>query len=415
MSGGFSLRGDTRAVSAVLGALLLVSLFVTGLAVYQAEQVPAQNAETEYAHTQTVHNDLTELYRAIHQASQSTDQYVSVTLGTRYRPRIVAINPPPVVGTIQTHRPQANGGNISIYHTGVSSPYTVSTSFIRYHASYEEIPADPVWYETSVLYVDGRDVVPSVSSGVVLLEQRSFLTESRLIAVDTAGYYEQGVERTTIRVAASQPGPAAGVPDGESITAVHVPTRLAESTWEDEILSGVDDSEVTISGARQDDGTHTLVVTDVPTADLEASQVGIETEPTAPAPSRDQPIGGSPPETIEAVQITDSNGTATTEFTTGEDVQFAVTISNTGTTGVTHTVSMDRLRGVVGPGEGNEASFSDEVETKQVTVAPGDSETVRLIWPDAKTARPNTETSFTITISTANTTYTESDAFVVAA
>ncbi|MEF8831591.1 MAG: hypothetical protein V5A23_08670 [Halobacteriales archaeon] len=51
------LLADDRAVSEVIGAVLVFALLVTTLSIYQVMAIPGQNASVEYKHSQAVVDD----------------------------------------------------------------------------------------------------------------------------------------------------------------------------------------------------------------------------------------------------------------------------------------------------------------------------------------------------------------------
>lgn len=95
---------DNRGVAGLIGAMLLLGMFFVAFSGYQAYQVPDQNAETEFAHSQDVRDDLTEMQRAYKDSAlnDGSRERVTVKLGTRYQTRLLALNPPPVQGQMQT-------------------------------------------------------------------------------------------------------------------------------------------------------------------------------------------------------------------------------------------------------------------------------------------------------------------------
>ncbi|MFP4530932.1 MAG: hypothetical protein ACLFNC_06550, partial [Halodesulfurarchaeum sp.] len=68
MGDHFELPGDDRAVSTVIGFILIFAILIILLSTYQAVWVPIQNSQVEYDHYQTVSDDITDARSAIFEA-----------------------------------------------------------------------------------------------------------------------------------------------------------------------------------------------------------------------------------------------------------------------------------------------------------------------------------------------------------
>src|SRR6056297_2105686 len=112
---GVRFRADSRGVSEVVGAVLLLGILMLTLSIYQVSIVPNQNAATEFQHNQQVEDEMVDVRNAILEArSSGKDTFSSVTLGTRYQDRTLTVNPPPPTGTLQTSKQP----NISVTEQG---------------------------------------------------------------------------------------------------------------------------------------------------------------------------------------------------------------------------------------------------------------------------------------------------------
>ncbi|AEH35408.1 hypothetical protein [Halopiger xanaduensis] len=96
-------HGYDRAVTVQIGAILLLAILFSALALYQINVVPAENEAVEFDHSQQVQNELQELRNAIQNVG-SADGFraTSVTLGTQYSPRTMTVNPSNPQGTLET-------------------------------------------------------------------------------------------------------------------------------------------------------------------------------------------------------------------------------------------------------------------------------------------------------------------------
>lgn len=97
------LGGDDRAVSPVVGFVLIFALIIIVFTLYQTNVVPAQNTEIEFKHGQDVQTDLNGLNDAIKATSaDGTPRSQTIATGVQYPSRALAINPGPPIGTLRT-------------------------------------------------------------------------------------------------------------------------------------------------------------------------------------------------------------------------------------------------------------------------------------------------------------------------
>ena len=143
-------RSGNRAVSPVIGAVLMLALALVLLAVLQSTAIPALNAQEEFQHNQEAQTDLVELESTVDRvAAVGTSETATVAVGYRYPPRLLFINPPPVTGTLRTTDPGevtvANAtaaGETGDYWTGGNR--TFGTTALVYTPSYNEYDSAPV-------------------------------------------------------------------------------------------------------------------------------------------------------------------------------------------------------------------------------------------------------------------------------
>ena len=97
------LRRDERAVTVQIGAVLLLAIVFTALALYQVNVVPVENEAVELEHNQQVHGEMQDLRNAIKNVGTSGgSESVSIALGTQYPTRTFSMNPTDPAGTIRT-------------------------------------------------------------------------------------------------------------------------------------------------------------------------------------------------------------------------------------------------------------------------------------------------------------------------
>ncbi|MCU4741995.1 hypothetical protein OB955_24035 [Halobacteria archaeon AArc-m2/3/4] len=151
-----SRRVDERAVTVQIGAVLLLAILVSALALYQVTAVPDQNHETEFTHNERVTGELVELRDTIRNAgSERLERGVPMTLGAQYQTRTVAINPPAPSGRISTSEPRpvtienADASDSEI-QTILDDPPT--TRLLTYEPRYNEYRGPTTRIEHSLLY-----------------------------------------------------------------------------------------------------------------------------------------------------------------------------------------------------------------------------------------------------------------------
>ena len=259
---GMHFRGDQRAVSEVVGAILLLGILILALTSYQAAVVPNQNAQTEFQHNLQVEDEMVDLRNAILEArSSGTQTFAAITLGTQYRDRIVAINPPPATGTLQTVQQE----NISVNETGGQErpdpinldDRPLENQFIEYTPRYAEYQsAGTIRYENTVTYHQYP------TANVTLTSQR-LLQDDRVTLAPIEGTVDEGgVRRITV-------DPIPGVLQTTEVEdpEITLPTELSEADWNrilDDELSGdeslsVDDGLLTLTL----DGTYRIAYSPV--------------------------------------------------------------------------------------------------------------------------------------------------------
>ncbi|WP_178918090.1 hypothetical protein [Natronomonas gomsonensis] len=264
--------GNNRAVSEVLGAILLFGIVVLALGSYQAFVVPQQNAEIESNHDAQVSNEFAEIQPAISNAAASgRTRTTSVTLGTRYPVRAAALNPPTVSGQLST----GPSGDVVVENDG--SPVDAcalddsreDNTVLRYKANYNELGGTgALVYENGITYRETDGNRPLVKNDQQLIDEntiRLFPLVSKEFSTASSGseslqFYpgETGIQ--TFEVAS-----------GDQLN-ISFPSQLSDTEWE-RIL---EDADATKSG-------NTITVTLTPSDDTEytvrCTPVGLGSSP----------------------------------------------------------------------------------------------------------------------------------------
>ena len=318
---------DDRAVAPVVGFVLLFGIGVIAFSGYQAVQVPQQNAETEFQHYENVQNDLIVIRNAISRAGQQNQsQFESVRLGTQYRERALALNPPDPAGTLRTSE------NYTITLDNGTIERNVTTRFLEYQNGYNELEIEPIYYENSVLYLD------SESGQRVFFEDQNLVRDNGSTVVITAlqrEFSQSATGRVTLELYPTDGGKS--LPDGE--VNVTLPTRLPEGYWRGELDDGDAEKNDTVRNfsynSRVDDVNQVLF--NVTSEKLEFNTVGINNEPdrdgsVSEMGSREGPSGGG--QAADQVRYVPGTGSAARA---GPESRIDLDIENTGSSTVTIT------------------------------------------------------------------------------
>jgi hypothetical protein len=289
------MRDDNRAVSTVIGVVILFGFLILALSLYQVEVVPQQNAETEFQHSGEVRNDLVELRAGILQAgSIDQPQYQTVELGTTYSTRVFTINPPSPAGTIRTTDPYPI--TISNNSGTPEGTITIPTRFIEYQPGYNELDRSPTWYDASVLYLDARDD----GGGIAVIEDQALVDngEVQITALQNE-FRRSGTGRVTLELRPSE-NVTDNIPEGD--LTVTIPTRLSEDNWEtktdlptdSDVYDGVTDTGTEINNKK----IYNLTL-NTTANNLTVDTVGVQEAPEAPTQNAAASVGGktneSPP------------------------------------------------------------------------------------------------------------------------
>lgn len=237
---------DDRAVSEVVGTILVFGLLVMVISIVQVQAVPVWNEEVEFNHNQRVQNDLRQLDSAIlNVMSTGVSRSVTVELGAAYPTRAILLNPPPMAGNLNTKSdlndvPQeisvsnirALDTETADYISGSIGPF--DSRSIVYRPSYHEYGNPPTTiYEHSLLYNQFDDTA-------ILLDEGTIIDGRRILLVSIAGNVSQGgSDSTSVAVNPSSTSTNAvrvTNTNNENLN-ITITTYLSESTVESDVLS----------------------------------------------------------------------------------------------------------------------------------------------------------------------------------
>ena len=232
---------DERAQSTLVGFILLFGILVVAFASYQAVVVPNQNAEVEFNHFQDVENDFVEFRSAlINSVGATNDRSVTFRLGTQYPSRLIALNPPPVSGQLETTQEgdvTIEGNILDDNIDNVCGIETPTTRSLAYTPNYNEFRnAQSVTYENTF-------VAREFSDGTVYGEQQLFEEESGndrinlLLLNEAVSLSGQGTRSFEI-------SPSNQRTVEVSNPTITIPSEFDESEWRNEILADVPDGKL---------------------------------------------------------------------------------------------------------------------------------------------------------------------------
>jgi len=230
-----SFINDNRGVSEVLGAILVFGILIAALGVYQAFVVPSVNEEAEFRHSVEVQQELVDLRSIINSVEATgSSQSKSIQLGAEYPSRVVAVNPPTPIGTLQTTGESqfsidnaiAIDSDENDYWTGVQ--YSFDTSLLMYEPRYNLYRGAPTTfidnsvvyhtYESDTIVATGQKIIQgnTITLGA-LGGDRSFSDQEANIEINPISENKRTV-------------PVRGF-GGENIT-IEIPTQLPLEKWE---------------------------------------------------------------------------------------------------------------------------------------------------------------------------------------
>ncbi|WEL17978.1 putative surface protein, possible component of pili like system [Halorhabdus sp. SVX81] len=196
-----SFRGDERAQAIQIGAVLLFAVLVIAFSLYQAFIVPTQNEQIELDHNVEVQQQLQDLRNAIvSMPGRTSGTGTTISLGTSYPARVVALNPPPPSGrlsTAGTTDPRVNltitnatvAGETGDVWNGSTRPY--NTGGIVYEPDYNQYRDPPTTiYENTLLYNTFR-------GGNLTLAGQSLISGDRISLVTLNGSLSRSSSAST--------------------------------------------------------------------------------------------------------------------------------------------------------------------------------------------------------------------------
>ena len=221
---------DDRAVSPVVGFVLIFALVMIVFTIYQSSVVPAQNRAVEFEHSRTVESQLEQLSAAVVNtatapAGVGTTRRTTVELGVRYPTRPFAVDPGTPVGSLESTapRPVVISGLDTERGDGTQ---TFNTTFVTYRPTYNQLgERREISLEYSMLlerYSGTDTVLADTTDGT--------FGDDAVRLVLLSGDLDERAVSTTVTTERTGHWNTT-VPSGGAT--VSLPTRLPRSQWQD--------------------------------------------------------------------------------------------------------------------------------------------------------------------------------------
>ena len=290
-----TLRGDDRAATVQIGAVLLFGFLVIAMSTYQVAVVPSENEAAELAHSEAVQTDLLTLQSAVHRAALTGGSHpTAVDLGVAYGSRTFFVNPPPAHSrlanrggdaTLTVSNAVAVDAETADYWNGTPRSFD-SATFIHRPEYNEYRDAPTTVLETGVAYNRFGDAGPNRT-----LTDQTYVDGRHLSVVLRAGNVDLNGEGTRLVTprAVSVATRSVTVEGGDGNVTLHIPTQLDATTWEtllrDEIdRSGTDDDKY-VYDVRDATGGGVVVEMEAGTTyDLRVGRVALGSGESRPEP-----------------------------------------------------------------------------------------------------------------------------------
>lgn len=251
-----SFAADQRAVSAVLGFVLMFTLAMTTLVIYQSDVVPSQNEGIEHEHNEGMAEELGSLRSVAEGVSASgAPGSTTVDTGPEYPERAVGLNAPGGDGQLRT------GSAREIRITGFdhtngdvweSSGETFQTRLIHYEPRYN-------YYDGAASYTieNGRTVKRFAGDAGGRHVGGAVVSGNRIDILLIGGELDTGGSSADVRfepVSTAEQYRLVETVDGTD-TEIRLPTTMPESDWQDRVG---DDPNVSVESYDAVDETVTI-------------------------------------------------------------------------------------------------------------------------------------------------------------
>jgi hypothetical protein len=312
-----SFPDDKRAVSQVIGALLIFAFLVITFSGYQATIVPDQNAEIEFSHSQQVESDFVGIRNAVLNARDGETQSQQIPLSVRYPSRAIAVNAGPASGSLQTTKL----GEYELTGAGTtpadvcrlpSGPVTTQRLSFTPNYNYFDGAPDRFSYGNSVAYRNFSSA-KRVDTTQTLVQGST--VRIRPLSGDVQQSRDGAVSVTaTAGTTATQ---QVAAPGSGATLELRVPSDLKPEDWRDQ--TELDEQDIVTAVTKYPDGIVLELQEDGDGITIACTPVGLDTEPPTqttptstptPTPTTTTPTTPTSTEpTLQSTSVTDNSET----------------------------------------------------------------------------------------------------------
>lgn len=284
-----------RAVSEVIGAVLIFGLLVTTFTIYQGIIIPEQNRTVEFEHNLAVQGVMQDLRNAIrHTAMAATEESISIQLAASYPQRFIAINPGGSAGNIRSE----SLGTITVKNVTAAdretADYFGNTTTTLGPFDSKAIVYTPVYYRyrkaPTTSYENTLTVNHFPGGANLTLTQQSMIDGRKitLVAID-GNLSHNGRETETIDTdAISTSSRAIAVKNESGPLNITINTRLSATNWtnilEDELDGAGSDDQFVTEVKKTGPNQVSILLEQGVTYELRLAKVGVGTGATATGP-----------------------------------------------------------------------------------------------------------------------------------
>jgi hypothetical protein len=228
---------EERAVSPVLGGILIFGLTMSLLILTQVSVVPAANQQIEFEHNQGLQEDFERFQGSTTRvAASGASESVDVDLGVRYPNRFFLVNPAPASGQLSTDAASIVIENVTStnpetadYYASLGNDATYDTKRLVYEPNYRQYGNAPrTFYENGVIFNEYGEDTTLVVASTPLVDG----TDITLVLIDgDVDEYTTGTTRLTVQAASAPANRVAVTENGDPIT-LRLDTLVPESDWQ---------------------------------------------------------------------------------------------------------------------------------------------------------------------------------------
>lgn len=229
---------EERAVSPVLGGILMFGLAMSLLILTQVSVVPAANQQLEFEHNQGVQADFERFGSATTRvAGSGATETVDVDLGVRYPNRFFLVNPGPASGSLSSDAATVVIENVTStnpetaeYYASLGNDVTYQTTRLVYEPNYRQYANAPrTLYENGVVFNEYDGDVTLVTSRTPIVSDGDI---TLVIFDGDVDEQTTGITSLTLQAASAPAERIAVTGDGDPIT-LRVATLVPESDWQE--------------------------------------------------------------------------------------------------------------------------------------------------------------------------------------